>query len=339
MDKRLSLLIAQISILLLLFSPFIICSYTYGEEKTGETGSERVHTVKNGDTLWDISGEYLNNPYLWPYIWVENRYIKDPDLIYPGNTVKIPYINIFSLGLDIPVEGPVSGVEEAPSPPIPPSTQEVEEPPLSQDLIRLIHESGYIAEDIVSSGHIIDSPEGRNVFGKGDTVDILFNETGNVSVGDRFTIFRPPHRVLHPVNRKYVGMLFIPVGILEISRIQGREASGIIVASYRYVFTGDNIQPYEVPEVIYKEGKGGIEGYIVEALENKSLNGKGDIVYIDKGILDGISAKSILTVLDEDGEIVGELTVIRAEADTATALVVESLRPFGKGFKVVSASK
>ena len=31
------------------------------------------HIVERGDTLWDLSKRYLNNPFLWPQIWDKNR--------------------------------------------------------------------------------------------------------------------------------------------------------------------------------------------------------------------------------------------------------------------------
>lgn len=47
-----------------------------------------VHQVVSGDTLWNIAQTYLGDPYQFPELAKTNG-IKDPDLIYPGNIVKI----------------------------------------------------------------------------------------------------------------------------------------------------------------------------------------------------------------------------------------------------------
>lgn len=52
---------------------------------------EVVHTVKKGDTLWDISNKYLKTPWSWPLIWANNEAITNPHLIYPGDKVIISY--------------------------------------------------------------------------------------------------------------------------------------------------------------------------------------------------------------------------------------------------------
>jgi hypothetical protein len=52
---------------------------------------EVVHTVKKGDTLWDISNKYMKTPWSWPLIWANNDVITNPHLIYPGDKVIISY--------------------------------------------------------------------------------------------------------------------------------------------------------------------------------------------------------------------------------------------------------
>jgi hypothetical protein len=45
----------------------------------------RYHIIIDGDTLWDLAGRYFSDPLLWPQLYQANDYIKDPDLIYPGD--------------------------------------------------------------------------------------------------------------------------------------------------------------------------------------------------------------------------------------------------------------
>lgn len=47
-----------------------------------------THTVVRGDTLWDISKAYLKNPFRYPEL-AKLSHIKNPDLIYPGETIHI----------------------------------------------------------------------------------------------------------------------------------------------------------------------------------------------------------------------------------------------------------
>ena len=57
------------------------------------TGAATTYTVVSGDSLSKIAKRQYGDAQKWPVIFEANRdTIKDPDLIHPGQVLKIPAI-------------------------------------------------------------------------------------------------------------------------------------------------------------------------------------------------------------------------------------------------------
>jgi len=63
------------------------------EENVREIPEEIFYTIEKGDTLWAIATKYYDDGSKYTHIVEANiEVIKDPDLIYPGQTIRIPEV-------------------------------------------------------------------------------------------------------------------------------------------------------------------------------------------------------------------------------------------------------
>ena len=60
----------------------------------GAPGDPVFHEVKKGDNLWKIAEKHYGNGSKYPEIFEANKpMLKDPDLIYPGQMLRIPALD------------------------------------------------------------------------------------------------------------------------------------------------------------------------------------------------------------------------------------------------------
>lgn len=302
--------------------------FAQGQEKQDKEGS---YTVQIGDTLWDISKRFLNNPFKWEDLWKANPSIANPHLIYPGDTIKIFPSEPVTAGEKakqgaveaVPEKLPVEKLqksEETPSvmpktdeekpkeemapPPPPVITEEKPAPQPIHEIVKIssaiMERHGLIsAKDMKGSGIIIGSKEERLLLSQGDIVYISLAKGTEVIDSDKFTIFATTGEVKHPVTEKPAGFLTDTLGILEVTKV---EKDGVITAqivkSYKEILKGARLKFYEPPvkEVAVKKPEKTVDGFIISSLEGKNGLAENDIVYIDKGKNSGLEQGNTMNI-------------------------------------------
>lgn len=346
------------SVFILLFYSVLILN-SRAESPAGDEKQENmpdIYIVEEGDNLWELSRQYMNDPFKWRIIWEENKYITDPNLIFPGDPITFPGRKA---PLPVTVKPPaVTKIKKeikllpSHSSPPPPPPEPKKMPVISEYVLA---SAGFIAQEDDPKGKIIASFDEKLIMGKDDLIYIDIGSNRDAAVGKKYTIYNIKKQVVHPVTNKKYGYLIKILGTIEVKDVQENMSIAVILQSYKEIEIGDKIMNYEnlnVPmlDTELKRGKKDIKGYILATKEDRSGLGEDDIVYIDSGLSQGVLPGDEFTAFRFRGEetiahlisktemlpkiVIGSLKVISVRERTATALITDSKQELEVGEKI-----
>ena len=268
------------------------------------------HTVVPGDTLWGISGKFLQHPWCWPQVWGLNReQISNPHWIYPGQIVYFDRV-AGRLRLGRPTGSSSTQVNNQADEMNPLSGRRLEpqlrtqnlysnaitsistnaiEPFLSQPLI--VNEN-----ELNDTPRIMATQEGRVAVGKGDRAYVR----GDLKGGASFQVFRPGAPLRDPGTNKIIGYEAVYLGTTKLTRAARSDDEAntfTVVSAKEEMGVGDRLLPVPPrPLINYMPHPPAqqTDARIVAIYEGVSNAGQNQIVSINRGRKDGVDIGTVL---------------------------------------------
>ena len=329
------------------------------------------YVVKKGDTLWDISALYLNEPWLWPQLWQMNPQVDNPHLIYPGDTLTLVFdaagkprlvVNENVKRLSPTARKTMKGSDA------------VSTLPLSMIRHYLTFEQALSDEQIEALPYIL----GSNANVKNSVNDHVIYAKGVLETGASYGVYRKGKPYFDPETETVLGYETTLVATARAFR-PGRdateespaEASSLNVLSVkREIKQGDRLMPALEGQALpafftMRKPDQPVDGLIIDTTSNLREFSKWDIVVLNRGQLHnleaghmlGIYRNSPLVVDGKDGPVyiedanklqqtfknfgdntiqlprekVGELMVFKVAERSSFAIVTRTQRPIRVG--------
>ena len=256
------------------------------------------HQVVRGDTLWSISGRFLEHPWCWPQVWGLNReQISNPHWIYPGQVVYFDRASgrlrltrgADDSGLPTVRLSPQIRAQELAADAIPAIPASAIEPFLTQPLV--IEES-----TLQDAPRVIQGAEGHVFLGQGDTAYVR----GNLNEQTTFQVFRPNQPLRDPDTGAILGYEAAYLGVMKLSR-PGRtenEAHKFVVTTSRQeIGAGAQLMPLPPTPVINyvpHRPESAVNARIMSVYGGVSNAGQNDVVTVNRGRNQGLDVGSVL---------------------------------------------
>ncbi|MCL4183411.1 MAG: LysM peptidoglycan-binding domain-containing protein [Burkholderiaceae bacterium] len=286
------------------------------------------YTVVKGDTLWHISGRFLEKPWRWPEIWQLNReQIRNPHLIYPGDVVYLdrsgaePRLRLgrrVGGGSSADASGAGAGGAGLPAERLQPRVR-VE--PLEREAVPTISSTdieSFLSRPLVvdeaglkSHPRIVGTQEGRVNLGPGELAYV--RGLPGQSSGD-WHVYRSAKPLVDPDTRQTIAWEAMFVGTAKLER-NGDPATMRIVATTEEIGVGDRLMPAERAfPVTYapRPPEAAVKGRIVSVYRGVSQVGRNSVVALNLGKADGLEVGHVLAV-NERGRTVTDREAAKPE--------------------------
>ncbi|MDO7896629.1 LysM peptidoglycan-binding domain-containing protein [Pseudomonas citrulli] len=267
-------------------------------------GFPQQYTVVAGDTLWDISGKYLREPWQWPELWQANPQVENPNLIYPGDTLSLIYVDgqprlTLSRGAS---RGTIKLSPRVRSSPVADAIPSIPLQAINSFLLsnRIVDR----VEDFDKAPYIVAGNAERVLSGAGDRVFARGTFDPNETA---YGIFRQGKVYTDPETKAFLGINADDIGGGEVVASEGDVTTLVLQRTTQEVRLGDRLFSGEGRSInstfMPSAPKSPVNGVILDVPRGVTQIGALDVVTLNKGRRDGLVEGNVLAVM-KTGETV-----------------------------------
>lgn len=306
----------------------LMAGFAQADNLTLKEGHPDTYVVKKGDTLWDISGVFLEKPWYWPKIWNVNPQVKDPHWIYPGDVLNLVYVD----GQPRLVRGTAK---------LSPSINRGN----GDDAIKTINLEEilpFLSYDYLfpNGTHIDDLPF---VLGNNDSNKKMMDVStvyikGVLTPGEQYGLYTAPKAYKDPDDPKggILGYRAALTGVIVAGRVVDGITEATLVKSVREISQGDRVMPltnggYDAAFTLRPADKN-FRAIVLENVVDSIYAGRNQVIVLSAGTNKGLSSGDVVTVYKEGVRVAGvdPNHVAYAETGTVAQKVVSELSEYGK---------
>jgi hypothetical protein len=334
--------IATLGLLLMVAGPLT----AYAEEG-------QIYTIKKGDTLWDISQRFIDDPYYWPNVWSNNPDITNPHLIFPGQKIRIidGRLEIIPAYAEKGQKAPAVMAEGLPV------AIDTEHQLINIKTGGSGSGDGFILTDEASLGMIVDSTDNRILLTENDMIFIKMKDPTQAAIGDTYGIFERSEEIIDPQSKQPLGTMMHNLGYIQITGITGETVTAKIAKSYREIERGAELFEYTplLEEIVMTKSAATEQGLVVAGRDKKATLSAGDVLYINLGSGEGVSNGNLFYIsrprqvsdelikqagdLELPDEVLAAAVVINAREHTSSAIIFKSANAAYAGDTVTMANE
>jgi LysM repeat protein len=253
------------------------------------------YVVKRGDTLWGIAKVFLRDPWYWPEIWQVNPQVQNPHLIYPGDTLRLVYID----GQPQIVLQRGDGVRVEPTVRSEPIDSAITTIPYATVAAFMSKPTVLDRDQIKTAPYVLATRDLHVVMSEGDTV-YARGFSSPAELGSHYNVVRVGDALIDPDDNRVLGYDGIFTGSGHVTR-QGDPTTLIMTESARESRAGDKLIPggVDVPlDFIPSAPRVKTNGRIISVANGVTVIGQYEVVVVNRGARDGLAPGNVLGVFD-----------------------------------------